>query len=119
MSDVVGDDYVTIRNNRFVIPVRAGAAGRVSGVVQDRSISGETLFVEPLFAVEPFVKGLQRSDVEFVLDERSFDLPVGSVSTVRLFAVHDLFLTLSWRRKRGDAPFQAVPVPYRHLVPMP
>jgi len=52
MADVVGDDYVTLRNNRFVIPIRAGAAGRISGVVQDRSISGETLFIEPLFAVD-------------------------------------------------------------------
>jgi DNA mismatch repair protein MutS2 len=52
MEDIVGDDYVTMRNNRFVIPIRAGAAGRISGVVQDRSISGETFFVEPLFAVD-------------------------------------------------------------------
>ncbi len=52
MADVVTDTYVTLRNNRFVVPIRAGAAGRVSGVVQDRSVSGETLFVEPLFAVE-------------------------------------------------------------------
>ncbi len=52
MTDVVSDTYVTIRNNRFVVPVRAGAAGQLAGVVQDRSISGETLFVEPLFAVD-------------------------------------------------------------------
>lgn len=52
MADVVADDYVTLRNNRFVVPIRTAAAGRINGVVQDRSISGETLFVEPLFAVE-------------------------------------------------------------------
>jgi len=52
MTDVVSDTYVTIRNNRFVVPVRAGAAAQIAGVVQDRSISGETLFVEPLFAVD-------------------------------------------------------------------
>lgn len=52
MADNLSDQYVTIRNNRFVIPVRAGAAGQVSGVVQDRSVSGETFFVEPLFAVD-------------------------------------------------------------------
>ena len=52
MSDVVSDTFVTIRNNRFVIPVRVSMASRLGGVVQDRSISGETLFVEPLFAVE-------------------------------------------------------------------
>lgn len=52
MSDVVADNYVTLRNDRFVIPVKASAGGRIDGVVQDRSVSGETLFVEPLFAVE-------------------------------------------------------------------
>jgi len=47
------DDYVTVRNGRFVIPVRAQAAKELGGIVQDRSASGETLFVEPLLAVEP------------------------------------------------------------------
>jgi DNA mismatch repair protein MutS2 len=52
MADVIADTYVTLRNNRFVVPVRVGAAAQLPGVVQDRSVSGETLFVEPLFAVE-------------------------------------------------------------------
>jgi len=52
MADVVADNYVTIRNARFVVPVRAGAAGRLAGIVQDRSVSGETFFIEPLFAVD-------------------------------------------------------------------
>jgi len=52
MAELVSDTYVTVRNNRFVIPIRAGAVGRIQGVVQDRSISGETVFIEPLFAVE-------------------------------------------------------------------
>ncbi len=51
-ADGFADRYVTVRNNRFVVPVKAGAAGRVAGVVQDRSVSGETLFIEPLFAIE-------------------------------------------------------------------
>jgi DNA mismatch repair protein MutS2 len=52
MADVIADTYVTLRNNRFVVPVRVAAAAQLPGVVQDRSVSGETLFVEPLFAVE-------------------------------------------------------------------
>ena len=50
--DVVADHYITLRNNRFVIPVRANFHTRLPGIVQDRSGSGETLFIEPLFAVE-------------------------------------------------------------------
>ena len=52
LADVIAEQYVTLRNNRFVIPVKASHAARVSGVVQDRSVSGETVFVEPLFAVD-------------------------------------------------------------------
>lgn len=52
MDDLLSDRYVTVRNNRFVIPVKTGAAPQIGGVVQDRSVSGETTFIEPLFAVE-------------------------------------------------------------------
>ena len=48
----VTEQYVTLRNGRFVIPVRASAPNAIAGVVQDRSGSDETLFVEPLFAVD-------------------------------------------------------------------
>lgn len=52
IADLVADRYVTIRNNRFVIPLKTAAASQFEGVVQDRSVSGETTFIEPLFAVE-------------------------------------------------------------------
>ncbi len=50
--EVVADQYVTTRNDRFVIPVRPDFHARLPGIVQDRSRSGETLFVEPLSVVE-------------------------------------------------------------------
>ncbi len=52
LKDVVADHYITLRNNRFVIPVRANVHSRLQGIVQDRSGSGETVFIEPLSAVE-------------------------------------------------------------------
>jgi DNA mismatch repair protein MutS2 len=52
MREVIAEDYVTVRNGRFVVPVRAQAASAIAGVVQDRSQTGETVFLEPLFAVE-------------------------------------------------------------------
>lgn len=52
MEGLLSDRYITVRNNRFVIPVKTAAAARIGGIVQDRSISGETTFIEPLFAVE-------------------------------------------------------------------
>ena len=52
IGEILSDRYVTIRNNRFVIPIKTAAATHFDGVVQDRSVSGETTFVEPKFAVE-------------------------------------------------------------------
>jgi DNA mismatch repair protein MutS2 len=50
--DAVAEEYVTVRNGRYVVPIRAAVAWSFGGVVQDRSASDETVFVEPLFAVE-------------------------------------------------------------------
>jgi DNA mismatch repair protein MutS2 len=42
------EDFVTIRNDRFVVPVVSGRERGVSGVIHGASGSGRTLFVEPL-----------------------------------------------------------------------
>lgn len=46
------DEFVTIRNDRFVVPVLPGAKKRVPGVVHGSSGSGHTLFLEPLETLE-------------------------------------------------------------------
>jgi DNA mismatch repair protein MutS2 len=43
---------VTVRNGRYVIPVRRDARGRPDGIVHDESAGGATLFVEPSAAIE-------------------------------------------------------------------
>jgi len=52
MEPFVSDYLVTLRNRRFVLPLKLNYAERLDGIVQDRSVSGETLFVEPMWAVE-------------------------------------------------------------------
>ncbi len=52
MESFVSDFIVTVRNRRFVLPMKLNYAERFEGIVQDRSVSGETLFVEPMWAVE-------------------------------------------------------------------
>ena len=47
-----GEDYVTLRNDRFVIPVRAEHRRSVQGVVHGASATGQTIFVEPFETVE-------------------------------------------------------------------
>jgi len=48
-----GEDYVTLRNERFVIPVRAEQRRSVPGVVHGASGTGQTVFMEPFETVEP------------------------------------------------------------------
>jgi DNA mismatch repair protein MutS2 len=50
-ASVVRDDFVTQRNGRFVIPVRADSPRPVEGIVHAASSSGQTLFVEPIESV--------------------------------------------------------------------
>jgi DNA mismatch repair protein MutS2 len=49
---VLQEDFVTLRNDRFVVPIVAGQQGRVNGVIHGSSGSGHTLFVEPLDTIE-------------------------------------------------------------------
>lgn len=48
----IQDDLVTIREGRFVVPVKAEFSGEFPGIVHDTSSSGQTLFVEPLAALD-------------------------------------------------------------------
>jgi DNA mismatch repair protein MutS2 len=47
-----GEDYITLRNERFVIPVRTSERRSVPGVVHGTSGTGQTVFVEPLDAID-------------------------------------------------------------------
>ena len=51
-AEAIQDELVTIRNDRFVIPVKADHRGRVQGVAHGYSSSGATAFVEPLETIE-------------------------------------------------------------------
>ena len=49
---VLQEEIVTIRNERFVVPVISGQRKKVGGVIHGASSSGHTLFVEPLETIE-------------------------------------------------------------------
>ncbi len=75
-SGALQEPIITLRNGRYVVPVRADARSRVKGIVHDASGSGQTLFVEPLVAVElgnawREAQVAERIEVERILDELS------------------------------------------------
>lgn len=70
------EPIVTLRNGRYVVPVKAEAKGRVKGIVHDSSGSGQTLFIEPLVIVElgnawREAQLAEQEEVERILDELS------------------------------------------------
>ncbi len=51
-GEAIQDELVTIRNDRFVIPVKSDHRGRVNGVAHGYSSSGATAFIEPLETID-------------------------------------------------------------------
>lgn len=94
------DPIITMRSDRYVLPVRAEARGQVRGIVHDQSGSGATLFIEPLVVVEMNnrVRELQiaeRQEVERILLELSGEVAADGPYvrlTVELLAEIDLAL---------------------------
>jgi DNA mismatch repair protein MutS2 len=62
------DDLITIRGERFVIPVKAEFKRKVPGVVHGSSSSGQTVFVEPLETIE------QNNELVRLLDEEQAEI---------------------------------------------
>jgi DNA mismatch repair protein MutS2 len=71
------DELITIRGDRFVIPVRAEFKRRVPGVVHGSSSSGQTVFVEPLETIE------QNNELVRLLDEEQSEIHRILVSMTR------------------------------------
>jgi DNA mismatch repair protein MutS2 len=94
------EPIVTMRSDRYVIPVKAESRGQVRGIVHDQSASGATVFVEPLVVVELNNKLRQlqieeRQEIERIL--RALSLEIGQEADalrldVELLAEFDLHL---------------------------
>ena len=70
------EGLVTVRNGRFVIPVKAEHKGEIKGIVHDTSSSGGTLFVEPLDILElnnriSELHGREKHEIDRILAELS------------------------------------------------
>jgi DNA mismatch repair protein MutS2 len=76
------DDLITIRGDRFVIPVKAEQKRRVSGVVHGASSSGQTVYLEPLETIE------QNNELVRLLEEEQGEIHRIFVALTRLVGTH-------------------------------
>jgi len=76
------DDLITIRGDRFVIPVKAEQKRKVSGVVHGASSSGQTVYVEPLETIE------QNNELVRLLEEEQAEIHRIFVALTRLVGTH-------------------------------
>ena len=110
----VQDELVTIRGERFVIPVRVEQKRRVQGVVHGASSSGQTVFVEPLETIE------QNNELVRLLEEELAEIHrillemterIGSEATSILVAVDVLAeLELQYAKARFAEDYNCVAV---------
>ena len=75
-SEYLQDNLYTVRNNRFVLPVKSECRSNVPGLIHDQSATGATVFIEP-FALVELNNGLQtalaeeQAEIERILTEFS------------------------------------------------
>ena len=112
LRDAIQEPIVTLRDGRYVIPIKADQRGHVRGIVHDVSASGATIFLEPLSVVElgnawrEFQLDEER-EVERVLRELSGlvgESAEGVIDTVAALAELDLALAKVRLGEELDAP---------------
>jgi DNA mismatch repair protein MutS2 len=91
-SRMLQDPLITVRGDRYVVPVKQAYAAQFPGVVHDQSATGATLFMEPLVALQlgnqlRQLQGQEAREVERVLADLSREVGARGADWQRLAAV--------------------------------
>lgn len=84
-SKILQENLVTVRNGRYVIPVKAECKNEMKGLIHDTSSSGATIFVEPMAIVDAnnelrMLQSREEHEIEKILFSLSADVSAASES---------------------------------------
>ncbi len=83
-------EYMSIANDRYVLPLKSNFKGRLQGIIHDYSKTGETLYFEPMFLVE-----VNNSLQELKQEEREEERNIAKYLAELIVEEYD-FILLAW-----------------------
>jgi len=113
-SKILQENLVTLRNGRYVVPVKAECKNELKGLIHDTSSSGATIFVEPMAIVEAnnelrMLQSREEHEIEKILFALSSDVSAAGESLrLNYWNINDLAFAfacaeLSSRMKASEA----------------
>jgi DNA mismatch repair protein MutS2 len=112
LSKYLQDSIVTVRNGRFVLPVKSECRHEIQGLIHDQSSSGSTVFIEPLPVVElnNSLKSLrldEEREVERILRELSI---MAATDAENLYKCQEIctMLDIIYAKSRFSSEFKCV-----------
>lgn len=78
-ANILSDALITIRNDRYVLPVKADFRGQLAGNIHDQSATGQTIYVEPQAVIDlnnrlSSLYSQEKAEIERLLYEISLEL---------------------------------------------
>ena len=90
IAQYMQDDFITLLNDRYVLPIKTNFKGRVNGIVHSYSNTGETCYFEPIFLLE-LNNRLQELKHNEHIEEHSIIASITSMVKENSKQIHDLW----------------------------